>query len=688
MTTSTSTFVPAPAESQADFKTRFLARLTPPVIAVVGIMLLAALLNFINIDSIGQANTYYTAAIEAMLQSPSNFFFAAAEPGGSVTIDKPPVGLWLQAISAFFLGVSGFSVVLPQILAGIFSVPLLYALIKRYFGTGAGLIAALVMAIMPVSVAVQRNNTMDATLIFTLLLAAWAFIQATEHGKLKWLLLGAALVGIGFNIKMMQAFLPLPAFYGLYFLGSKVAWRTRIVHLVVTTVLLLAVSLSWIIVVDLVPAENRPYVGSSQTNSALELAVGYNGIQRLLGGTGRAPANRQNDGQGSTTNAIPGTGTDGQGFAPPVGANGQPMPPPAGAPGAGGGMFANEVGTASVVRLFTQPLDNEIGWLLPFGLLSIGLLAVASRPRLPLSTAHKGVILWGGWLVTQVVFFSVAGFFHAYYLAMLTPPLAALVGIGVMRLWEGYPGRRWLSWSLLIGFAAATLAWQASIAAGYINSVTWMLVPAVTLALGTLILIGTRLLPQLSRYAIVGLACVVITLTVVPAVWTGLSSAQTSANVNLPSAYSGTQSQGAGPGGANLPPGAPAGQDGNPANRPGGGFGGGVDQTLLTYLQANTAGMRWMMAVGSSQQGAGYVLETGRGVLYMGGFSGQDRVVNAESLQAYVDAGDLRYVLGGRSGQSRAGMSTDTSIQTWLESSCAVVTDLNLSSGTLFDCAA
>jgi len=682
MTTSTSSFVPAPAQSQADFKTRFLARLTPPVITVIGIMLLAALLNFINIESIGQANTYYTAAIEAMLQSPANFFFAAAEPGGSVTIDKPPVGLWLQAISAFFLGVSGFSVVLPQILAGIFSVPLLYALVKRYFGTGAGLIAALVMAIMPVSVAVQRNNTMDATLIFTLLLAAWAFIQATEHGKLKWLLLGAVLVGIGFNIKMLQAFLPLPAFFGLYFLGSKVAWRTRIVHLVVTTMLLLAVSLSWIIVVDLVPAENRPYVGSSQTNSALELAVGYNGIQRLLGGTGRAPANRQADGQASTTSGTPGTGTAGQ-----TGANGQPFTPPAGAPGAGGGMFANEVGTASIVRLFTQPLDNEIGWLLPFSLLSIGLLAVASRPRLPLSTAHKGVILWGGWLVTQVVFFSVAGFFHAYYLAMLTPPLAALVGIGVMRLWEGYPGRRWLSWSLLIGFAAATLAWQASIAAGYINSVTWMLVPAVTLVLGAVILIGTRLLPRLSRYAIVGLACVVITLTVVPAVWAGLSSTQTSANVNLPAAYSGTQSPDGGPGGG-FPPGAPAGQDGNQANRPGRGFGGGVDTNLITYLQANTTGMRWMMAVGSSQQGAGYVLETGRGVLYMGGFNGQDPVVTAESLQAYVDAGELRYVLGSTSGQSRAGMATDTSIQTWLDANCAVVTDLNLTNGTLFDCAA
>jgi len=68
---------------------------------------------------------------------------------------------------------------------------------------------------------------------------------------------------------------------------------------------------------------------------------------------------------------------------------------------------------------------------------------------------------------------------------------------------------------------------------------------------------------------------------------------------------------------------------------------------LLAYLQANTEGMRWMMAVQSSHQGAVYVLETGRGVMYMGGFSGQDPVVNAESLQAYVDAGELRYVLSG-----------------------------------------
>ncbi len=150
MTTSTQALVTA--SSSDDSRSQWLTRLTSPTLILIAIMFLAAVLNFINIDAIGDANTYYTAAIEAMLQSPSNFFFIAAEPGGSVTIDKPPLGLWIQAISAMFLGVSGFSVVLPQILAGI-SVPLLYVLVKRYFGTGAGLTAALVMAVMPISVA-------------------------------------------------------------------------------------------------------------------------------------------------------------------------------------------------------------------------------------------------------------------------------------------------------------------------------------------------------------------------------------------------------------------------------------------------------------------------------------------------------------------------------------------------------
>src|SRR5947207_6305296 len=97
-----------------------------PTLLLGLIVVLAAGLRFYNLSGVGDANLYYTAAIKSMLQSWHNFFFVAAEPGGSVTVDKPPLGLWIQAASAFIFGVNGFGVMLPQIIAGIISVPLLY----------------------------------------------------------------------------------------------------------------------------------------------------------------------------------------------------------------------------------------------------------------------------------------------------------------------------------------------------------------------------------------------------------------------------------------------------------------------------------------------------------------------------------------------------------------------------------
>src|SRR3972149_1739958 len=277
--------LPSPANPSL-LKKKLFPGVTVAALLIIAIMVLAFVLHMINIQSIGDANAYYTAAVKSMLLSWSNFFFVAAEPGGSVTVDKPPLGLWIEAAFAYFLGVSGFSVSLPNILAGVFGIPLLYIMVKKYMGELAGLVAAFVMAITPVFVATNRNNTMDGMLVFFLLMAAWAFIQATESGKLRWLLLGAFIVGLGFNIKMMQAFLPLPAFYALYFFGSKEGWLRKIINLGIATVLLLAVSLSWAIVVDLVPADQRPYIGSSGDNTVMGLIFGHNGISRLDGGGG------------------------------------------------------------------------------------------------------------------------------------------------------------------------------------------------------------------------------------------------------------------------------------------------------------------------------------------------------------------------------------------------------------------
>ncbi len=455
---------------------------------LLALMALSASLHFSNIQAIGDANAYYTAAVKSMLQSWHNFFFVAAEPGGSVTVDKPPLGLWIEATFALALGVNGFAVSLPNILAGIFGIPLLYTLVKRHTGTPAGLVAATVLAITPVVIGTDRNNTMDGMLVFTLLLATWSFITATENGKLRWLLLGGGLMGLGFNIKMLQAFLPLPALYALYFFGTSKPWRQKIIQLGVTTVLLLTVSLLWAIIVDLTPASARPYVGGSQRNSVVELMIGYNGINRLLGmqrNASGAPPAGITDSSSYHPNQSPDNPPYPPFAQPPPGVGGRPPFPPASRPS--DGMFAQEIGTPSAIRLFVPPLAKELSWLLPFGLVCLIGLTITAYPSRPLAAEHQAVILWGGWLLIGLVFFSVANFFHDYYLIMLAAPLAAVIGSGVAVWWRKRE-QGWVQWTLALA-AAGTLAFQWWLARQYGQDAWWLRLAAIGLASGLIALL-------------------------------------------------------------------------------------------------------------------------------------------------------------------------------------------------------
>src|ERR1700694_4186090 len=310
-------------------------------VALGTVLLISAFFNIFQLDQQGYGNLYYAAAVKSMIQNWHNFFFVSFDPGGFVTVDKPPLGLWIQAASTKIFGFSGLSILLPEAIAGVLSVALLYYLVRRRFGPVAGLIAALALTISPISVVTNRNNTIDSLLVLTLLLASWTVSLAAEKGRLRWLLLTALLVGVGFNIKTLQAYLVVPAFGLVYLLGAPLRWRKRIWHLLLATLALLIISLSWVLAVDLAPATQRPYVGSSQTNSELELAFGYNGIERLLG--------RNNGVQNAT---------------PPRTSSTTLVLAPAG-PG--------ENGNAGLFRLFNRQLGGQIGWLIPLAIL--GLLA-------------------------------------------------------------------------------------------------------------------------------------------------------------------------------------------------------------------------------------------------------------------------------------------------------------------------
>jgi Dolichyl-phosphate-mannose-protein mannosyltransferase len=119
-------------------------------------------------------------------------------------VDKPPLGFWIQAASAYLFGFHGWSLLLPQALAGVLCVALLYHLVGRSFGPVASLLAALALALSPISVATNRHNNLESLLVLAVLLAAWAFILAVETGRLRWLVVGGIVIGLGFNIKMCR----------------------------------------------------------------------------------------------------------------------------------------------------------------------------------------------------------------------------------------------------------------------------------------------------------------------------------------------------------------------------------------------------------------------------------------------------------------------------------------------------
>jgi 4-amino-4-deoxy-L-arabinose transferase-like glycosyltransferase len=639
-------------------------RLSQPIVGpltLAGLLLLAItslslFLHLANIRSIGWANPYYTAAVESMLQSWHNFFFIAAEPGGSVTVDKPPLGLWIEAGFAAILGVNGFAVSLPNILAGVSSVPLLYALVKRYFGQAAGLLAALFLAVTPIAIAAARNNTPDAMLTFVLLLAAGAFIQATETGRRRYLWLGAVLVGLGFNIKMLQALLPLPAFFGLYFLASYVPWGRKLLHLVGALAILLIISLSWAVVVDLTPADQRPVIGSSPDNTVLSLITGYNGLQRLTGAAG--PGNNSVNGQGNPTGGQmpprqPPRSVEGQQWPP-----GMPGDTDYGVPPLASNPLNGEVGQPGLWRFFQPPLAKELSWFLIPALVGLG-LALAVRPyHLPLqSPAHKGAVLWGGWLVTGLIFFSLAGFFHAYYLIMLAPPLAATLAMGAWRWWE-LAGQKPRPAAIVLGLTViGTLIYQVWLAQRY-HTFSWTSWLAVgTLAIGLMFLAWWLSRKGGRDRLLVAVCWLLATLLVIPISWSLLTVWNDTPSAVLPSAYGGEVSE---PPAGFFPPGNVQAE---------------MDEALVTYLQANTTGYDYLVAVPSSMVGAPLVLMAGRPVLYIGGFNGSDTVVDVAGLTQQVTDGRLRYILG--------GISPETGIDTWLAATCRVVDEIELAGETV-----
>jgi 4-amino-4-deoxy-L-arabinose transferase-like glycosyltransferase len=672
---------------------------------------------------LGFTNTFYAAAVKSTLVNPAAGFFNSFDPAGFVTVDKPPIGLWVQAAFAAVLGFSGWVLVLPQALAGIGSVALVYFIVAHPFGKPAGLVAALALAVTPILVAVLRNGTMDTQLIFVILLAVWVALKATRERSLPWLLVSVILIGIAFNIKMIQAFVVVPAVLVVYFMGTTdFTVRKRALHLGIAVIVLLAVSLSWAVAVDMIPASQRPYIGGSGDNTVLGLIINYNGLERLglesrgmpFMGDGarelRTGATRQQEGQRT------------QSSMRPAGVN--PYGDLAAARGGAAGGMMNGEGTPGLTRFFDEQLAGQFSWLLPLAL--IGLLAWVRRPA---SLTFKGfedagisgergltLIVMLLWLVPGLLFFSfTTAFGHTYYIATIAPPLAALVGIGAVAMYREFLTEGWKGW-ILVGAILITGLLQ-TIFLSYDAAWSGLLIPLVLI--GTLGCAGILACLRIRKDAVSQNRqkwIVIIALGLLffaPFVWSctplvygsgqgvaGPPASRTGVGMGTAGAAQGMERGSFMQGQADWE--RLSGQV-NASYIIGRGtvtptsMGGASDTQLENYLLANTTNETWILAVPSAMTGANLIIDTGRPVMALGGFSGTDQILNVTSLSALIEEGKVRYFLTGGFGGGGGGMNAGNSqIFSWVSTHCTAV---NLSIGnetgvngagavaSLYDCA-
>lgn len=646
--------------------------------AVIGLLVGTALLYLWGLGASGWANSFYSAAAQAGSVSWKAFFFGASDASSSITVDKTPASLWVMSLSVRLFGLNPWSILVPQALAGVASVGLLYAGVRRWFGVGAGLLAGAVMATTPVATLMFRFNNPDALLVLLLVVAAYATIRAIETASTGWLALAGVGVGLGFMTKMLQALLVVPALALAYlWAASGSLWR-RLGQLAVGGAAMLVAGGWWVAVVELMPASARPYIGGSQANSVVELALGYNGFGRLTGDE---------------------TGSVG------------------GGPGRGWGQ-------TGWTRLFDLENGGQVSWLMPAALLLLG-AGLALRWRAPRTDRQRAAyLIWGGWLlITGAVFSLMAGIFHAYYSVALAPAVGALVGMGATDLWR----HRERSWArLVLGATLAVTSIWSFVLLG--RSPDWhpALRPAVLgvglLAAALLVVwdarTSRRIHPVLARAGAPAIALVGVAAALAGPTGYSLATAATPHLGAIPSAGPTVAGAGLGPRGGPGPTGPGAfvpgafgpgglgpGGLGPRAAGPGllgpglvGGGPGGIaglvrgmgglleastpDAKLVAMLRQDAGSYSWVAAAVGSNNAAGYQLATGLPVMPVGGFNGSDPSPTLAQFQLYVAQGRIHYFLGGGAFRSNGGSAAAQQIAAWVAQNFTATT---VSGVTVYD---
>jgi 4-amino-4-deoxy-L-arabinose transferase-like glycosyltransferase len=617
------------------------------------VALIAGALTLWGLTRNGYANTYYAEAAQAASRSWTAWLTNAIDVSGSVSLDKGPLPNMLMGLSGRIFGFSSFSMLLPEALCGIASVLLLHNLVKRTLGHRTALVAALMLALTPIFVAMSRFNNPDALLVLCEVAAAWALVRGLQSGRTRHLVLCGVFVGLAFNVKMLQAYLIVPALALTFLLAGRGSLRRRVAQMGAGAGAMLAVSFAWYGTMMLLPAGDRPWVGDTTDNSWLTLVFGANGLSRVSG-----------TGEG------------------------------------GGAGFGGEPG---ILRMFDSAVGGQIAWLLPLALAGLALGLWSRRRSARGDLAGSAYVLWGAWgVVSWAVFSFSKGIFHPYYTTALAPAVAVLAAAGLVLMWER--SRRSAGWALALSLAVlATTALAASLLGRTPGFVPWLAPIALALSLFSAVaLMLPHIRSRAGRPAGMSTTARIAALAALVAVLAGPAS-YSIATVGRPltgtNPLAGPASSTVGFNGTGPPAGGPpvarrttAGgataaeipaRSGPSFARPaaiggvsrgasGAGVGTSVGKGTIAYLESHQGSTRFMVAaVGSSTAGA-IALQSGRNVIDIGGFMGSDPSPSLSQLKALVNSGQLHYVLlnAARNGPGGLGSSSSATQarNVWIES--------------------
>ncbi|GLY86252.1 ArnT family glycosyltransferase [Actinoallomurus iriomotensis] len=455
--------------------------------ALIVLLAATAVLYVWGLGASHWANAFYSAAVQAGAHSWKAFFFGSSDAANFITVDKTPLALWPMDLAARLFGVNSWSILLPQALMGVATVALLHASVRRSLrplgprtAAGGALLAGAALATTPIAALMFRYNNPDALLVLLLTAGAYALLRAQERASTRWLVVAASCVGLAFLAKMLQAFLVLPAFGLVYLIMAPAPLRRRLWQLAVAAVALIVSAGWWVAIVAAVPAGSRPYIGGSQHDSVLELALGYNGIGRL---SGNETGGLGNTNQDAGWTRMFGVELGGQiawllpaalillvaGLSMIAAGHVRRAAPPAGPAVSAGdedGASTGTLGTDEASAASTtgdRASEASQAGISQAGISRAGISQAGSSPAgsSPAGSSQAGsspagisradgpttgglrvdggaaaFFVWGGWLlVTDAVFSLMRGIFHGYYTVALAPPIAALAGLGGALLW-------------------------------------------------------------------------------------------------------------------------------------------------------------------------------------------------------------------------------------------------------------